>query len=214
MKEEIEEKELKECTFAPKTLRQKEKRSLDDFLRDQQKHLERKQENINRLQKDNEAKEESLMVAQPLINEHSKILTEGKDREDGKKAYERLYEKSKKPLNEEKPKEEHPKKPIEKQKKGGERRDIALYEEAKKRQDKMKAKLDEEKKKKPPNKDYSRDQFVQQKYIKEYNNALIFIGVSPLEKLNYERMRKIYSNIIMIRKFIGKTCFYKANCYR
>ena len=95
VKEKMEEKELKECTFAPKTLRQTEKRSLEDFLRDQQRHLDRKQETINKIAKDNEIKEESLMILQPAINEKSKVLLESKE-DESKPVYERLYAKSKK----------------------------------------------------------------------------------------------------------------------
>ena len=96
-KEEREEKELKECTFAPKTLRTSEKRKLEDFLKDQQKHLEKKQENINRLAKDNQEKEEASIVSMPKINERSKVITGEKESPD-KPVHERLYAKSKKAI--------------------------------------------------------------------------------------------------------------------
>lgn len=97
MKEELEEKELKECTFAPKTLRATEKRKLEDFLKDQQRHLERKQENISKMAKDNQEKEESSIVSLPHINERSKVLTETKEPL-AQPVHERLYAKSKKPI--------------------------------------------------------------------------------------------------------------------
>jgi hypothetical protein len=93
---EQEESKLRECTFAPKTLRGSDKRKLEDFLKDQQKHLDRKQENIARLTEDMKAKEESLIVLQPSINERSRVLHEGKA-EDAP-VHERLYARSKKPL--------------------------------------------------------------------------------------------------------------------
>lgn len=193
MREELEERELKECTFAPKTLRQKEKRTLDDFLKDQQKHLDKKQENINRLQKDNEIKEESLMISHPTINEYSKVLTESKDKDEARPAYQRLYDKSKKPLPEQKPKEEAKNTPPEKRKEAAQRQQ-SLYEEAKKRKERMEARQKESKKKNTSTKDYSRDPHVQQKYMKEFGNALSSIDVSPVERLSYDKMSII--NII------------------
>ncbi len=98
MKEEQDERELKECTFVPKTLRPSEKRTLDDFLKDQQRHLERKQENINRIAKDNKDKEESSIVSMPKINERSKVLSEAKEQVSAQPVHERLFAMSKKPL--------------------------------------------------------------------------------------------------------------------
>lgn len=183
VKEEMEERALKECTFAPKTLRQTEKRSLEEFLRDQQRHLDRKQETISKMAKDNEIKEESLMISQPAINERSKILLESKE-DQSKPAYERLYEKSKKPMEKTEKPVEQPAKNVEK-KKEGERREFALYEEAKKRQERSEARIKEANKKPTKSKNYSRDHHVQQKYIKEFNNAL---GSTIPENLDYEKM--------------------------
>ncbi len=96
VKEEREEKELKECTFAPRTLRPKERRTLDDFLKDQQKHLDRKKDDITKMAKDSQEKEEASLASLPKINEKSKVLK--KDQPDDKPAYERLFAMSKNPI--------------------------------------------------------------------------------------------------------------------
>lgn len=100
VKEELEEKAMKECTFAPKTLRKTEKRKLEDFLKDQQKYLDKRQETIKKMAKDSQEKEEQSIASLPKINERSKMLsnkTEGKE-QPAQPVHERLFAKSKKPL--------------------------------------------------------------------------------------------------------------------
>jgi len=191
MKEEIKLRELEECSFAPKILNQKEKRSLDDFLKDQQKHVDKKQENIAKLQKDKEIREQSLLVSHPAISEYSKLLAETKKKDEGKPVFQRLFEKRIKPIVEEKAlKEEVQKKPSPEKPNNRERRELTLYEDAKKRKEKLSARQNEKQNKTKPIKDFSRDPYIQQKYIKEFGNALASIEVLPEEFLSYERMSK------------------------
>jgi len=149
--------------------------------------LDKRQENINRIQKDNVEKEESEMISQPTINEHSKILIEGKQ-DMSKPTYERLYTQSKKQL--EKPEEIKPVQRI--IKKESDRREFALYEEAKKRQDRQQVREKEANQKKKVVEKMSKDPYVQLKYIKEFNwalNSLMYINQEEL--LSYDKMSTV-----------------------
>ena len=73
-------------------------------------------------------------------------------------------------------------------------REFTLYEEAMKRQERwlerQKREAEGVQKAKVP-KSYSRDPYVQQKYIKEYNNALLSLGIPPESSgaaLTYDQM--------------------------
>lgn len=99
-REEREQEALRECTFAPMVHQSKEKRGLEEFLEDQRKHVDKKRESVNKMKKDNQEKEEMEVVAQPKINEKSRVMLSGKKGET-LPVHERLYGKSKK-VNEEK----------------------------------------------------------------------------------------------------------------
>jgi len=177
---------MKECTFAPQVHSTKERRKFDEFIKDQKKYLEKKQENIAKLAKDNEEKEISELIGQPEINTYSKILVEQKEEKEDIPVHERLYKKSKKPIPEEEEKKEV--KTEEKTAGSGkkkENRAIALYEEAKKRQENWIKKQQEQlvNPKKP--KEFSKDQYVQQKYVKEFMSA---IGENPAPLLKFDEM--------------------------
>ena len=196
VKEELEEKEMRECTFAPKTLRKTEKRRLEDFLKDQQRHLEKKQENINKLVKDNQEKEELSIASLPKINEHSRIMTEVKKEQSSKPVHERLFAKSKKPITSNEDEQTKPEEKKATRKKDGVPRQFTLYEEAKKRQDKWleKQKTEAEGLKAKPLKEYSRDPYVQQKFVKEFNAVLNEIAPGDNTKpLSYEQMSNLSS---------------------
>eukprot|EP01022_Parablepharisma_sp_SALTPOND_P021433 TRINITY_DN4226_c0_g1_i3.p4 TRINITY_DN4226_c0_g1~~TRINITY_DN4226_c0_g1_i3.p4 ORF type:complete len:447 (+),score=84.11 TRINITY_DN4226_c0_g1_i3:10566-11906(+) len=189
VKEELEEKEMKECTFAPKTLRKTEKRRLEDFLNDQKRYLEKRQENINKMAQDNKVKEEQSIVSLPRINERSKVLTEVKKEQTSQPVHERLFAKSKKPITA--PEEDT--KPEEKKvrKKEGAPREFTLYEEAKKRQERWlerQRKEAEGLKASKPSKEYSKDPYVQQKFTKAFNAVLNSFGnLVPDQLLTYDQ---------------------------
>jgi len=212
IKEELEEKAMKECSFAPKTTRKGEKRKLEDFLKDQKKYLDKKQENIAKMQKDSQEKEEQSIASLPRINEKSKVLTENKKEETGAPVHERLYAKSKKPVQipHEENEEKKPKK------KEGPPREFSLYEEAKKRQEKWLERMKKEEEGQKPakqSKEYSRDLYVQQKYIKEFNSVLSTIsGFDPENKiLSFEQMSIFINFLFKNRGNIVQNGFYKAS---
>jgi hypothetical protein len=76
LKEELKEKEVVECTFAPKIINKDpdEKRTLESFMADQNKFLTRKQQNIERIKSDQNKKLEK-QVMNPTINKVLNILT-------------------------------------------------------------------------------------------------------------------------------------------
>ncbi len=202
VKEELEEKAMKECTFAPKTLRKTEKRRLEDFLKDQQRYLEKKQENINKMAKDNQEKEEQSIASLPRINERSKVLTEVKKEQSAQPVHERLFAKSKKPIAppEEDQKIEEHKKP---KKKEGLHREFTLYEEAKKRQERWAERMKKEAeglKPAKPAKEYSKDPYVQQKFVKELNAVLGNLkDFAPDKLLSYEQMSTLLYILLLPR---------------
>ena len=199
LEKEMEERALKECTFAPKTLRQTEKRKFEDFLKDQQHHLKKRQDEIIKMAKENDIKQDSAMLSQPKINEHSKLLTENKENVDVP-VHERLYAKSKTTA---KPKEEKEVKQV--VKKHDEHWELKLYEEAQRRQEKWEKEQREAlNKKKNETKTYSRDPYVQQKYIKEFSAALIASNI-PAQggTLSYDQVKTVLINLSFIKPTIG-----------
>jgi len=179
IKAELEKKEIEECTFAPKTLRKTEKRKLNDFLKDQRKHLDKQQETVKKLAKKKAEEEEKELITQPIINSYSKILAGGKN--DKEPVHERLFAKSKKELTIPKPKT----KKVKKQE--GIPRQLELYEEAKRRKERQaerQKKEDEELKANMFTREYTKDPYIQQKYSKEFNSYI----ENSNTLLNYQQM--------------------------
>ena len=94
-REEYAERQMKECSFAPKTLHNTERRNFQDFLHAQQQHLQKKQIDINKLIEDNKQKQEGELMGHPEINLKSRVLATTKQ---GPSApvHERLFAISKK----------------------------------------------------------------------------------------------------------------------
>jgi hypothetical protein len=179
---ELEKREIEECTFAPKTLRKTEKRKLDDFLKDQRKHLDKHQETVKKLAKKRAEEEEKELVTQPMINSYSKVLAEGKT--DKEPVHERLFAKSKKEFTIPKTEVKKPKK------QEGTVRQLELYEEAKKRKERQaerQKKEEEELKANIFSREYTKDPHIQQRYSKEFNSFI----ENPNPLLNYQQMSKL-----------------------
>eukprot|EP00826_Nyctotherus_ovalis_P045895 TRINITY_DN5121_c0_g2_i1.p1 TRINITY_DN5121_c0_g2~~TRINITY_DN5121_c0_g2_i1.p1 ORF type:complete len:437 (-),score=138.64 TRINITY_DN5121_c0_g2_i1:2076-3386(-) len=198
---ELQKREVEECTFAPKTLRKTEKRKLDDFLKDQKKHLDRREETVKKLAQKRVEEEEKEMVTQPLINSHSKILAEGVV--DKEPVYERLFAKSKKEISIPKPESKKARK------QSGTARQLQLYEEAKKRQERLterQKKEDEELKANMFSREYTKDPYVQQRYAKEFNSVLSSIScldslltLEQMSNLKYDYVDEVLIRMSYIR---------------
>ena len=93
-KDEIEAKILKECTFHPEIIRtEPQRRTVEDFLKDQKMFLEKKQENLMKKQEDQRAKMEMQYVGKPELAAGSLRLINEKKKSDSPKEpiYEKLY---------------------------------------------------------------------------------------------------------------------------
>ena len=98
-REEDTERLMKECSFAPQTLRATQRRNLKGFLQAQQDHITKKQHNINRLVQDNKQREEEEVVGHPAINLKSRVLAATKQGPSNPiPVHERLFAISKKQL--------------------------------------------------------------------------------------------------------------------
>ena len=72
--EEMNQKELEECTFHPETVsRQGQRRNLDQFLEDQQRHLDEKMIKKRMREEERDKKDEGNAGA-PQINELSRKM--------------------------------------------------------------------------------------------------------------------------------------------
>lgn len=189
IKAQLEEKEMAECTFAPKLTKKTEKRKLEDFLKDQQKHLDKHKETVEKITQENMEKEEQEMVAHPRINEHSKVLTAGKSSREEKPVHERLYSKNKKEITNVKPEMRKPSKDII-------ARQLTLYEEAKKRQERAnerQKKEEEDLKACKFSKGFAKDPYIKQKFSKEFNSVLESLEIKNTSApLTYDQMCNCY----------------------
>lgn len=183
IKEELEYKEMKECTFAPKISDKRKQRSLQKFLDAQQKHMEKRQENVQRMIKDIKEREEESITSLPKINGQPKLF------EKTESVYERLFLRSKKAVIVNPKSEERPT-----IKNEGTPRGLLLYEYAKKKQEFVSKKQKEEKKSKLktiPYK-YAKDPYVKKKFNKEFNAIVKSIGdIDQNKGFTYIQMRKI-----------------------
>ena len=183
IKEELEEKEMKECTFLPKTLRHKEKRRFNDFLQDQEKYIKKRKENLSKMIEDSKIKEEQSLVLVPKINDQSRTLTEIKNEQP---VHERLFSKSKKTSI--KPEERIEKKRIRRK----DIKEFSLYEDAKKRQERFAERIKKEDERFMSNrqtKEHYKNPYVKQKFEKEFNIVLESVGgLKDNGLLTYEQM--------------------------
>lgn len=94
MLDEIKDRETDGCTFKPQINAYPEgekKRSVNRFLEDQQKFLERKRNNTENLKQ--QISQQNASTMQPSIDETSRKIIEGKATErSSKPTYERLYD--------------------------------------------------------------------------------------------------------------------------
>ena len=201
MKTELEKKQMAECTFAPKLTTQKETRQLEDFLRDQEKHLEKHKETVRRIAQENQEKEEKSIVSLPKINDNSKSI----GNQGGKPVHERLYSKAKKEI--EQPKPETKKSKV----KEGNERQLTLYEEAKKRKERADERLKKEQedlKNSKFSKGFAKDPYIKQKYSKEFNSILESLeSDNPETFLTFDKMSNL--NYINLAEVLNKMCFIK-----
>jgi len=182
LKEDLENNKMKECTFSPQIEKPTEHlRSVDEFLQDQNKFLQRKKDNIAKIAGDNKEKIKDSIPQHPKIDQNSEALLQAKPREGP--VHERLYNLKRKEI------------PIEKEEKkekkvlSQERRDLRLYGIAVKKNQEMKEKQEKEKNKKPaktPPKP-AIDPLVVQGFKKEFNNVISGMGLTEESKANYDQ---------------------------
>ncbi len=169
-----ERQEMQECTFNPRTTTQGDRRKLDEFLKDQRMFEERKKENLTRLSSDTRSKIESSVVQRPRIDCRSKQLAERRQ-DSAAPVHERLFACSKKHLKVQTEDENHENsgKKTARTRTG---REVALYNDAKRRQEKL-ARM-QKGETKPVHNTVSTDPYVIQRFTKEFARALCEIGVT------------------------------------
>jgi hypothetical protein len=94
---------MKECTFAPQIDKTDKQRTMNEFLEDENKFVQKVQDNVAKIAEENKVKEESKIANNPQIDENSRALIEQK--RGSEPIYEKLYAKRKiksKPQEEEK----------------------------------------------------------------------------------------------------------------
>ncbi len=192
-KEAKQRQEMKECTFVPKTTRQSDRRGLDEFLKSQEEYQSRRQEKLSRLSESSKSRLESSLMQCPKINQKSKVLAERKSSLSNEPVHQRLFEMSRKhlvplgKLNETAEDEGSAKKVQCRPKTCG--RELALYEDAKRRQ----AKASLENQKVAPGKKESlpvpsKDSHVVQKFVKEFMGTLAGLGLTLSSVLSFDQM--------------------------
>jgi len=97
-KEEYNSDNMKECTFAPKTLNTDKTRTMQEFFEDQVKFQQKRQDNVAKIATENNLKIDQKFDPHPEIDENSRALIEQK--RGAEPIYQRLYAKSKKPVQE------------------------------------------------------------------------------------------------------------------
>ena len=206
VKEELNARNMKECTFAPQIIRSGDgSRKFDDFLQDQSKFNQRRLDNIARIAEDSKAKTQPQIDPHPQIDPNSVALLEAKRGQE--RIFERLYALSKKtipaPLSASKPapgpSTAAGPRPGPRPTAGppSERREVRLYADAERLQKKKQAQAEERKAKpRPPlKKPGATDPLVEQAYRKEYAAALADAGVPAEEgELTYEQLRTLHSD--------------------
>ncbi len=199
IKEEAIGTELKECTFSPQTVRPVEQpRTLDEFLQDQSRFQQRKQDNIAKISEDGKEKVKEDVSQMPQIDENSAALASKKPRDEP--IFERLYSIAKKPIQPpaaESEKKEDPKHKLE----NGERREFRLYQIAvQKNKEWFEKKAQEEHPRKPKAapKDPSVDPMIIQGFRKEFLSAAANLGLTESSTATYEQMKSIMTAMWLI----------------
>ena len=167
LRQNLEEEELKECTFTPHVNNSGSTRTLDEFLMDQQRFIK------NKLNYSSSYKE---LTAVPKINDKSSLMVPQKQR----KVHERLYMMHKKPLMI----EEDEKLPV---KTTREKRELKLYQLAMEK----KAKKESHVKEQPVKIEPSEDPILIQGFRKEFARAVDNIDLFEEKKINLKGMEKI-----------------------
>ena len=196
IKEDVIGAQLKECTFTPMTIQPVEKpRTLEEFLQDQSRFQQRRQDNIAKISEDSKEKAKDVVVSTPQIDENSVALVAKQQR--GQSIYERLYAISKKSIQVEEDKKEEKSQPIP----ASERREPRLYQIAvEKNKEWFEKKAQEANPKKvPTKKDPSVDSMVIQGFTKEFMSAVASVGLSEESKAAYEQMRTILATMWFIK---------------
>lgn len=206
MKEDMDTVQMKECTFAPQIVRPNDRpRSLEEFLQDQSKFQQKRNDTIAKISSDNKDKVEGSVSLRPQIDGNSAAMAQQKPRNEP--IFERLFEISKKPLNErikkkltKEEEEKAAKAEIEKKmdeerkaKARQEHRELKLYNIALQKKKEEEEKAAEEKHKKATNKPValaSNDPLVVLGFRKEFQAALMNSG-SVDGKVKYEQMSNI-----------------------
>jgi hypothetical protein len=179
IRKELQGREMEECTFIPKSLRKGKKRSLDDFLESQQKYLINRNERIEKIKQEQKLQEEQTISPIPKINSSRSNIVKKEV------VYERLFAKSKKEAV-------SPKLERRVVKKRGISRELALYEEAKKRQERIVNRQKEARKpraiSKSPSEIRSKNFYVYQKFVKEFDAVLNSLESANPESLTYSQL--------------------------
>lgn len=212
MREQAEEQQMRECTFAPRTLRPAERRGFQEFLKDQQRHVERRREGIRRMAEESKAKEEQSVISVPRINEQSKVMSETKV---SQPVHERLFPKSRRmTVNEEKIEKKRATK--------GTPREFSLYEEAKQRQKRLEERIKKEGfMSNRPIKEYSKDPYIKQKFNKEFSTIVesmevadLLLTYSQMSMLGCELVEEVLARLNFVKSADDSSDDYSVYCTR
>jgi len=177
LRKNLADKELKDCTFSPQVNCLRASRTLDEFLIDQQRFLNRKK---------NSSSSESKVKRIPTINSNSAAMANKRP----KNVYNRLYMLHKKPLTIEEDREV----PV---KTTRERRELKLYALAKKKETQTPNKEPEP----VPTKEPSTDPLVIQGFKREFNKAMEGIEIMEDNKIDYQGLIRV----LTVMHFIDKS---------
>jgi len=175
--------DMKECTFIPKTARQSDRRNLDDFLKAQEEYVNKRKEKLNRLSETSKSKLESSLMKAPKINEKSRVLVEKKS--NNEPVHKRLFEMSKKHLTIESNNQSPIRKPSINTPRTG--RQLDLYEDAKRRMQRT-ANSVKPVERKSEIIQPSKDQFVVQKFVKDYYRMLKELNLNSVSQFSFDQM--------------------------
>jgi hypothetical protein len=167
LRKSLVDKEFKECTFTPQVNCSGSSRTLDEFLVDQQRFLNRKK---------NSSSIESKVKRVPTINSNSAAMVDKRP----KNVYNRLYMLHKKPLVIEEDREVRVKA-------NRERRELKLYALAKKKE----VQTPNKEQKPVQSKEPSIDPLVIQGFNREFNKAIERIEVMKDTKVDYQGLIRV-----------------------
>lgn len=165
LRKSLADRELRECTFSPQVNCSGSSRTLDEFLTDQQRFLNRKK---------NSCSTEALPKRVPTINSNSAAMMDNKRPKD---VYSRLYMLHKKPLMIEQDSET----PV---RANRERRELRLYAMAKKEKPTPT-------KEQRPVKEPSTDPLVAQGFNREFGKAMEGVEVVEESKIDYHGLLRV-----------------------